>query len=223
MGSEGHFTHDIQKDAASDAELEDLFNFLRELRHETDRGLALVSAAVIDENLAQILGAFFQDDREAAQRILGVDPRREAALSSFSARADAAFALGLIERQEYDEIGLIRRIRNEFAHARHGLRFDTSDIAKLCLKLKAGPPPRATEPTPRLRFHFSVVSTYLRLYGRPRHVLRERRQPKEWMPPDQLVWSTSPNYDAVTLTFDNGETLTVDFGQPTTATFGNRR
>ena len=108
----------------SDLDVSDLIAFLQELRNETDRGLALVSAAVIDEKLAQTLAAFFQDDGEMAQQILGVDLRREAALSSFSARADAAFALGLIERREYDEIGIVRRIRNEFAHARHGLRFE---------------------------------------------------------------------------------------------------
>ena len=201
----------------SDLDVSDLIAFLQELRNETDRGLALVSAAVIDEKLAQTLAAFFQDDGEIAQRILGVDPRREAALSSFSARADAAFALGLIERREYDEIGIVRRIRNEFAHARHGLRFETPEIAKLCLKLKSDLPPGATRPTSRLRFLFSVVFTYMRLFRRPQHVAKERRQPKAWLPPGQVAWSASPNYNMLTLCFDNEETFSIDFGSPTSA------
>jgi DNA-binding MltR family transcriptional regulator len=39
-----------------------------------------------------------------------------APLGTFSARTKAAYVMGLIERKEYEEINIIRKIRNEFGH-----------------------------------------------------------------------------------------------------------
>jgi DNA-binding MltR family transcriptional regulator len=196
-----------------DAAAADLSAFLKEFRNETDRGLALVSAAVIDEKLAEILAAFFQEDTQIRRQILF---GREAALSTFSARTNAAFALGLIERSEYSEIAVIRKIRNEFAHSRHGTKFDSQNVANLCLKLKSIPPGKANA-SPRMLFTFAAVQTYMRLYTRPEHVAQERRQAKVWVAPGDVAWSPEPAENVLTIMFDKEggpESVTIDFGNP---------
>lgn len=200
-------------DVSDDVDTNDVGAFLREFRNETDRGLALVSAAVIDEKLGEILAAFLQVDSDVTQRLLGSEPRREAPLSSFSARADATFALGLIDRDEYEEIINIRKIRNEFAHARHGTTFAAPKIQGLCRKLKRLPPKTEASP-PKERFKFAVIEMYLRLYHRPRQVGKLRRQPRKWISAARIKWSD--RHKAITLTLDlnspSDSTVTIDFG-----------
>jgi mannitol operon repressor len=94
----------------------DLARFLEELQHESDRGLALVGGAVVDDKLRATLAAFFVECSAVAKLI----DQGNAPLGAFSARADACLALGLIDDFEYSEINLVRKIRNEFAHGLHG-------------------------------------------------------------------------------------------------------
>ncbi|WP_119304963.1 MltR family transcriptional regulator [Dongia deserti] len=173
----------------------DLENFLNEFDRETDRGLALVGAAVIDEKLEQTLRAFFRDDEDLADRLLKAE--KQGPLSSFAVRADAALALGLLVPFEYDEIKLIAKIRNRFAHQRHGTTFKSPEIVKLCAKLRSPLPPMQAEdePSSRLRFTTSVIITYLRLYYRPELALRERRLAKAWVSEDDVRWDTLPADD----------------------------
>jgi hypothetical protein len=50
-----------------DNDLKDLSRFLRELQAETDRGLALVGAALIDDKIRATLAAFFVEGPAAAR------------------------------------------------------------------------------------------------------------------------------------------------------------
>jgi len=113
-------------------EEENLTAFLKELTGETDRGLAVVAAAVIDDLLGDALRAFFCDDG-AVKGLLDNDR----ALGTFSARIDACLALGLIEDIEHHEISIVRRVRNEFAHAKHGTSFKSQKISHLSGNLKS--------------------------------------------------------------------------------------
>src|SRR4051812_16444590 len=95
-----------------DDDLKDLSRFLAELQAESDRGLALVGAAVIDDRLRETLASFVVEGPLGARLLDGAS----APLSTFSARTDACAALGLIDEFEYGEISLLRKVRNEFAH-----------------------------------------------------------------------------------------------------------
>lgn len=165
---------------------EDLARFVDELGRETDRGLPLVGAALIDEKLLETLESFFVEGR-AANRLL---VEAHGPLSSFSARIDACFALGLIDEFEYKEISLIRKIRNKFAHSKHGLSFKSEILIGLCTSLKSDLPRDAGHPIddPRFRLTNAIVTVVLRLYYRPEWVKRERRSLKEWVHPDATRW-----------------------------------
>lgn len=164
---------------------QDLSRFVTELQVETDRGLALVGGAVIDDKLRATLERFFVDGSSAKLLDSGNGP-----LGSFSARADACFALGLINKFEYDEITLIRRVRNEFAHGLHGTTFSSEPIPGYCSGLKSDLPQGGNYPTsqPRFRFMNAVIALTMRLYYRPLWVEKERRTSKDWVPPEQIRW-----------------------------------
>ena len=165
---------------------EDLANFVEELRRESDRGLALVAAALIDDKLAETLRHFFCEGGSARKLIDDTN----APLGTFSARTEACFSLGLIDEFEYAEIALMRRVRNEFAHAKHGMSFQTPRVQGLCSSLKSDLPKGADYPIsdPRFRFTNAAVCLALRLYHRPEWVALERRKPKSWVEADATRW-----------------------------------
>src|SRR5262245_59615110 len=93
-------------------EVRTLGTFLHEFAKESDRGAALVAAAMLDERLKEILSAFLVTSKASEDLLEGFT----APLGTFSARASAAFAMGLLQENEFKEITLIRKIRNEFGH-----------------------------------------------------------------------------------------------------------
>lgn len=169
---------------------EDLANFVQELQIETDRGLPLVGAALIDEKLLNTLESFFVEGK-SAKKLLSAP---NAPLSTFSSRIDACHALALIDKFEFQEIGLIRKIRNEFAHAKHGLSFESEKIKGLCTSLQSPLPESGDYPvdTPRFRLVNAIVCIVLRLYYRPLWVAKERLEPRSWVP-DSRWYSTNEN------------------------------
>lgn len=165
---------------------EDLAKFVVELKRETDRGLPLVGAALIDDRLTETLRSFFCESPSASKLIDDAN----APLGTFSSRTEMCFALGLIDEYEYTEIGLIRKVRNEFAHAKHGITFSSPRVQGLCSSLKSDLPQGAEYPLqdPRFRFTNAVVCLALRLYHRPEWVALERRKSKVWVDPEATKW-----------------------------------
>lgn len=157
---------------------EDLAKFVEELKKETDRGLPLVGTALIDEKLRDTLEAFFVTKRSASKLL----DEFNSPLGTFSSRLEACFALGLIDEYEYSEINLLRKVRNEFAHSKHGVSFKTEKIASCCSSLKSSLPEGENYPlsNPRFRFMNAVVCIVLRLYYRPEWVQKEKRVTKSY-------------------------------------------
>jgi len=158
------------------------FEFLEELRRESDRGLALIGGAFLDEKLAVTLAAFFASD--SASLLSG----KNAPLGSFSARIETCFALGLIEEGERNECDYIRRIRNEFAHKLVGTSFKQRRIIDLCTNLKSPLPDGPTAHRPRFQFENAVIAMSSRLFYRPEYVALEKRKAKQWIDPAQVGW-----------------------------------
>lgn len=164
---------------------EDLALFVDELKRESDGGLAL-GAALIGDKLGDTLNAFSAKGRRTARLV--DDPN--APLSTFSSRTDTCYALGLIDEFEFAEIGLLRKVRNEFAHAKHGFSFQSPKVQGLCARLKADLPQDAGYPLtdPRFRYTNFVVAMALRLYHRPEWVALERRTSNGYVPEAETTW-----------------------------------
>jgi mannitol operon repressor len=168
---------------------EDLAKFVEELRRETDRGLPLVAAALIDDRLAETLRKFFVESPSTTKLV----DEGNAPLGTLSARTELCFALGLIDAYEYAEIGLIRKVRNEFAHAKHGMTFAHPRVQGLCSSLQSDLPAGAGYPLTDARFRFTnaTVAMVLRLYHRPDWVVLERRKAKTWVEKDATKWRST--------------------------------
>ena len=109
----------------------DAARLVSDLETETDRGVALLAVAFLDDVLDLLLRASFVNDAEAVNRLIG--PGRP--LESFGSRAHIAYCMGLLGADVYNDINLIREIRNDFAH-RQPTNFEQGDIRLKCNKLR---------------------------------------------------------------------------------------
>jgi mannitol operon repressor len=161
----------------AEPEMIELGQFLAEFNRESDRGAALVAASMLDERLKEILHAFMLDSPASQELLSGFS----APLGTFSSRAVAAFALGLIQSNEFEEITIIRKIRNEFGHGWQPVPFETGRIADLCRNLPwLGPVEHENGGTCRGRFNFAVAILLTDLMWRVRLVEKERRVERRW-------------------------------------------
>lgn len=165
---------------------EDMAAFVKELQRESDRGLPLVATSLLDELLRETLRALFCDNPSATKALDGFN----APIGTFSSRVETCHALGLIDQFEYAEVNLLRKVRNEFAHSRHGKSFGDEKIISICASLKSDLPGGSGYQTEDAKFRFinSTVVLVLRLYHRPDWVKLERREPREWVSNDQTTW-----------------------------------
>jgi hypothetical protein len=106
---------------------DDVTAFLEELKTQTDRGAAVIAAAVLDEILQMLLVARFIEI--GSERKDAIFTKIGAPLSSFSAKIELAFALGIMSNEARLACHLIRDIRNKFAHRIEPLLFDHPEVA----------------------------------------------------------------------------------------------
>jgi len=118
------------------APLSDWKGFYEKLQSETPRAAVIIAAAFMDGWLRQLIANFMVDDTKAIDDLLGTEDNSDCPLSSFSARIKAAYCLGLISKDEHDDLNTIRRIRNRFAHRMHDLSFDDEEIVSWCNSLQ---------------------------------------------------------------------------------------
>ena len=161
----------------SEPEIEVLGQFLAAFNNESDRGAALAAAAFVDERLYEVLEAFFVDQPASRELLCGAN----APLATFSARISACYALGLLQGNEYREINIIRKVRNEFGHTWENISFETGRVADLSRQLPwLGPVECETGATVRARFNAAVAILLTDLLWRVRLVRGERRTLREW-------------------------------------------
>ena len=108
----------------------DVQNFFDVLNEEADLPAILVATSYIDAYLASVLKKRLREC-SVSDRLLDIN----GPLGSISSRADVCYSLGLIEKNLYQDLILISRIRNEVANNHDELNFTTSSITKLCNEL----------------------------------------------------------------------------------------
>ena len=156
--------------------LKKFFRLLPELEKESDRGSVLISCTYLDELLRQVLLAFLREHKESARLVEGFN----APLGTFSARATAAFALGLITAREFEECQILRRIRNRFAHHVH-VSFNTHDIEDMCKSLTMSAKDYGeVVVNARGQFNTAAVALIMNWTNRAAYVAKQRRTEQEW-------------------------------------------
>jgi DNA-binding MltR family transcriptional regulator len=132
-----------------------------ELTSQTDRGVAIVGAALLETRLEISLRACFVPalTESATKAVLR---------GNLSAKAQLAHALGVIGKDSLSDLDFIRQVRNKFAHDLAIRSFDEPEISGWCSKLRLAdmdfmPELRSTEP--RARFLRSVLSVAHFMYA----------------------------------------------------------
>lgn len=161
---------------ATHPNLERFWPFLQMLRQESERGQVLISTGFIEEQLKDVLLAFMIDNPQCGELVEG----GSAPLGTFSARIEACYALGLISEDEHNDLTLIRRIRNEFAHHIE-TSFDTPSVVSRCAQLRMKAEDYGdVKVGPSGQFQTAAVAVIMNLINRPHSVSQERRATKTW-------------------------------------------
>jgi hypothetical protein len=116
--------------------LDDLGEFLQQAPAWIDRGQAatvLKSVAVYENVLQQCLEACMRplSAKMRARLFNGYGP-----ISSLAAKSDIAYAFRLLSDADYADLQIIRKVRNEFAHAQDILGFEKPQIEALVSRMQ---------------------------------------------------------------------------------------
>ncbi|MGA2056929.1 MAG: hypothetical protein ABSG88_16640 [Bradyrhizobium sp.] len=106
-------------------------NLFNEQRTIDERAIAIVGAAFLDNILEHTLINFMVDDEKETRRLIGIDH----AMGTFSNRVTATYCLGLICKTVRDDLRIVGKIRNKFAHQLE-TSFDIEPIRGWCLSLR---------------------------------------------------------------------------------------
>lgn len=143
-------------------------------KKDSDRAAAILAAAFLEAYLVVYLRVFLVDDPECATLFEETAP-----LGTFAARAQVAYAFGLLTPEVARDLRYIRRIRNLFAHEVTDLSFSTPQIKDLCSNLSTAKlPPNggvgAVPADPREQYLYAFTASVTFLWNR--RLARERQQ-----------------------------------------------
>ena len=109
-------------------------NIYSEYRSLPPRELAMVSAAVLDAALAELLTLRLMDESKEIEDFLGLNGDGRAPAGSFGARIQLGLLLGILTPNDAAILRTIKDIRNQFAH-RVKINFLSPSVIKATTKL----------------------------------------------------------------------------------------
>jgi DNA-binding MltR family transcriptional regulator len=116
--------------------LTDWNGLYQEIQDESPRAAEIIAAAFLDAQLRNLISKALIDDSKIVDELLGTEKSLDRPLSSFSSRIRAAYCMGLISKNIYLDLELVKKIRNKFAHKMHGYNFDEPEIVDWCKSLR---------------------------------------------------------------------------------------
>lgn len=105
--------------------------FQENYRQESDRGVVILAGSYLERALEQRLRGYLVDHKNTDALFEGYGP-----LSSFAAKIDIAFSVGLLTVPIRSEFHRLRKIRNFCAHKDGAVAFSDSRLAALCGSLE---------------------------------------------------------------------------------------
>jgi DNA-binding MltR family transcriptional regulator len=189
--------------SAEDVGIEIISEMDREFHESPDRVIAIVGGAYIDAMLDRLFREVLIDVSKEVDSLL----RPDAPLGSNGARYQLAYCLGLITREQRDDMKLVAKIRNTFAHDFTATGFDMPPVRDYCAALKqpatlAAMPGqlfpadtaaimaeyvRKTSATPREQYRTSIFALFGSLLRRLKYVRRDNTEAWFSYDPDALV------------------------------------
>lgn len=113
--------------------------FVHQFKEETDRAAVILGTSKLDFLLSQLINHFLVSNYNKSDDLFDGD----GPLSTFSAKINLAFRLGLIDAQFARALHVVRRIRNDFAHGVYDAKLNTGShrdrIRELAALLSSSP------------------------------------------------------------------------------------
>jgi len=120
---------------SADVDAGDLLEIVAEIRQSSDRTAAIVLGSLVERTVEQrLLAALPRHDERTAERLLA----RDGPLSSFYGKNQLGYALGVYDETILQQLEIIRRVRNVFAHSVLPIHFETQEIIDQVKKLHRG-------------------------------------------------------------------------------------
>lgn len=107
--------------------LENLNRFLQVVGEQDDRAMVLSLATFIEDTLGRLLLAYFRNCKSTRELVEGFN----APLGTLGSRIKAAYSFGLTTEEQYKDMELLRKVRNQFAHNWEGVTLERNDIQAL--------------------------------------------------------------------------------------------
>jgi Mannitol repressor len=106
------------------------------LYEESDRGCVLVSASFLDENLKNLLKQILKRKKLSNNKIKDLT-NANGPLGTFSSRIVMSYVFDIISCEVYENLEIIRAIRNDFAHSSDRTDFSQSDLETRVRSMKS--------------------------------------------------------------------------------------
>jgi DNA-binding MltR family transcriptional regulator len=108
---------------------------MNELFCDNERAAVLVAVALIDDLVNELIikYTFIENDEDIVAEL--TDPMRNSPLGTFVSRIKFAYAIGLISKEQMNDLKIVAKIRNMFAH-RTTISFQDPEVITLCSKLE---------------------------------------------------------------------------------------
>jgi len=110
----------LSRAQVSDEDIDILFNEVH-----ADRSYCIILASMIERHLEQAIIERLRLINKEAEKLLF---EREGALSTFFGNIHLGYALGLFDDRMRDDLNVIRRIRNAFAHSSLPITFESPEV-----------------------------------------------------------------------------------------------
>jgi len=104
------------------------YEVIKELENQTDRGAAIIGAALVEERLTEAIESRLLPNTIKKDKLLN----ETGPLGTFSAKIDMAYGLGFFGENSHKDLHIIRKIRNKFAHRIEPLTFTIQSISDQC-------------------------------------------------------------------------------------------
>jgi hypothetical protein len=113
-----------------------LFDLTREIEGGSPRAVAVVAAAFVEEHLTKLIRSRLIKDKIKSK----VDPHKEmfrpgGPLGDFGNKNSLDYLMGFITKVAWQELDIIRKVRNEFAHKVEVNRWNIQNVSTLCASL----------------------------------------------------------------------------------------
>ena len=157
-GSEPAYVKTFKQYAKTNLNENDLEMAEQEFYGESPRALVILQASLVESALYEAMLSALRPDITSTQTKALFDP--DAPLGTFSAKIKIGTATALFGSQTFHDLGLIRIMRNGFAHSLKPLGWETKEVIDLCSHLRL--PDSKIRKVPQAYYHLGNLGVVLK-------------------------------------------------------------